>query len=248
MSRDSRRPCEYVLRRTRLGVCVATVVAACAASAQQPAQDDPPEAQPARGATSYMPVALERPFQEIYEEFSARKEEVMERARNLLEQRYDLSDRPVQGVTMTRGKPVQGGVRVRLPEGVSSWEELAAMPRSEIAARNLFPEGFKPLPHPFHEEGGMGFPQHHIDEILAQEQRDLNRFDVEFDIPEHFLPEFPPPIFLTTRPELGDVSQGQLVTTQNFFELFNGILNPKQLEGLRLLVSPFPQQQFNMTN
>ncbi|MFO7287130.1 MAG: cytochrome B6 [Gammaproteobacteria bacterium] len=248
MSRDSRRPCEYVLRRTRLGVCVATVVAACAASAQQPAQDDPPEAQPARGATSYMPVALERPFQEIYEEFSARKEEVMERARNLLEQRYDLSDRPVQGVTMTRGKPVQGGVRVRLPEGVSSWEELAAMPRSEIAARNLFPEGFKPLPHPFHEEGGMVFPQHHIDEILAQEQRDLNRFDVEFDIPEHFLPEFPPPIFLTTRPELGDVSQGQLVTTQNFFELFNGILNPKQLEGLRLLVSPFPQQQFNMTN
>jgi len=94
----------------------------------------------------------------------------------------------------------------------------------------------------------MVFPQHHIDEILAQEQRDLNRFDVEFDIPEHFLPEFPPPIFLTTRPELGDVSQGQLVTTQNFFELFNGILNPKQLEGLRLLVSPFPQQQFNMTN
>jgi len=38
------------------------------------------------------------------------------------------------------------------------------------------------------------------------------------------------------------------VTTQNFFELFNGILNPKQLEGLRLLLTPFPQQQFNATN
>jgi cytochrome c peroxidase len=47
---------------------------------------------------------------------------------------------------------------------------------------------------------------------------------------------------------LGDVSQGKLVTSQNFFELFNGILNPKQLDGLRLLVSPFPQQQFNATN
>jgi cytochrome c peroxidase len=26
---------------------------------------------------------------------------------------------------------------------------------------------------------------------------------------------------------------------------FNGLLNPKQLEGLRLLLTPFPQQQFN---
>ena len=35
------------------------------------------------------------------------------------------------------------------------------------------------------------------------------RFDLDFDLPDHFLPEFPPPIFLTTRPDLGDVSQGQ---------------------------------------
>ena len=31
------------------------------------------------------------------------------------------------------------------------------------------------------------------------------------------------------------------------YELFNGILNPKEIEGLRLLVTPFPQQQFNQT-
>jgi cytochrome c peroxidase len=42
------------------------------------------------------------------------------------------------------------------------------------------------------------------------------------------------------------VSQGQLVTSQNFYELFKCILNPKQLDGLRLLVTPFPQQQFNL--
>jgi cytochrome c peroxidase len=59
------------------------------------------------------------------------------------------------------------------------------------------------------------------------------------------MPEFPPPIFLTTHPELGDVSNGELVTNQNFYRLFKNILNPKQLEGLRLLVTPFPQQQFN---
>jgi cytochrome c peroxidase len=207
----------------------------------------PPGAQPAEAPTSYAPVATTRPFREVYREMSANKDRVMRRQRDLLRARYDLSDRPVRGVTMTRGKPVQGGVRVRLPEGVT-WEQLGAMSRTEIAERGLYPEGFKPLPHPFQEEGGMVFPESHIREILAKEQRDLNRFDVELDMPEHLLAEFPPPIFLTTRPELGDVSQGQLVTTQNFFELFNGILNPKQLDGLRLLVSPFAQQQFNLTD
>jgi cytochrome c peroxidase len=242
---NQRRSAHWVRTASICG-CAAAAFALTSSHAQE--QREPPGAQPAAAPTSYMPVALDRPFDEVYQEMSAGKEEVMQRAQALLEERYDLSDQPVEGVTMSRGKPVQGGVRVRLPDGVSSWEELAAMPRSEIQERGLFPAGFKPLPHPFHEEGGMVFPQHHIDEILAQEQRDLNRFDVEFDVPEHLLAEFPPAIFLTTRPELGDVSQGQLVTTQNFFELFNGILNPKQLEGLRLLVSPFPQQQFNLTN
>jgi cytochrome c peroxidase len=75
----------------------------------------------------------------------------------------------------------------------------------------------------------------------------LQRFDIDFDLPEHFLPEFPPAIFLTTRPDLGDVSQGKVVTVENVQELFNGILNSKDLEGLRLLVTQFPQQQFNAT-
>src|SRR5229473_2729278 len=52
---------------------------------------------------------------------------------------------------------------------------------------------------------------------------------------------------IVTRTDLGDVSQGKLVTIMNYYELFNGILNPKQLEGLRLLLTPFPQQQFNQT-
>ena len=93
----------------------------------------------------------------------------------------------------------------------------------------------------------MVFPQHHIDEIKRQEGRDLTRFDLDYDLPAHFLPEYPPPIYLTTRPDLGDVSQGKVVTIDNYYEMFNGILNPKQLEGMRLLVTPFPQQQFNQT-
>jgi cytochrome c peroxidase len=93
----------------------------------------------------------------------------------------------------------------------------------------------------------MLFPKFHIDEVKKQEDRDLTRFDLDHDLPDHLLPIFPPPIFLTTRPDLGDVSQGKLVTIASYYELFNGILNPKQLEGLRLLVTPFPQQQFNPT-
>jgi len=94
----------------------------------------------------------------------------------------------------------------------------------------------------------MVFPKFHIDEMLEQTGQDLSRFDLDFDLPDHFLPEFPPPIFLTTRPDLGDVSQGELVTHQNFYRLFQGILNPKQIDGLRLLVVPTAQQQFNLTD
>ena len=165
---------------------------------------------------------------------------------DLLNERYDLSNRPAQGVAMSRGKPVQEGVRVKLPAGMS-WETLAAMSPDEIREKNLYPKGFYPLPHPNHPEGGMVFPHFQIEELKKQTGRDLTRFDLDFDLPDHLLPEFPAPIYLTTRPDLGDVSRGQLVTTANYYELFNGILNPKQLEGLRLLLTPFPQQQFNAT-
>jgi cytochrome c peroxidase len=147
---------------------------------------------------------------------------------------------------MSRGKAIQEGVRVRLPAG-TTWDALAAMTPEDIKARGLYPAGFMPLPHPNNPVGGMVFPKFEIDEVKRQEQRDLTRIDVDFDIPDRFLPEFPAPIYLTTRTDLGDVSQGKLVTIMNYYEIFNGILNPKQLEGLRLLLTPFPQQQFNLT-
>jgi cytochrome c peroxidase len=71
---------------------------------------------------------------------------------------------------------------------------------------------------------------------------------VEFDIPDAFLPEFPPAIFIHNRPELGDVSRGQVVSLANFRELFKEILTPVQLEGLRLLLTPIPQEEFNLTD
>jgi cytochrome c peroxidase len=201
----------------------------------------------AKKASSYSPVVITEPFDSIVARWKAAKPEIMKRQMELLSARYDLSDRPVKGVTMSRGKPIQEGVRVKLPEGMT-WEKLAAMRPEEIREKDLWPAGFFPLPHPNHPEGGMLFPKTHIEEIKKQEARDLIRYDLDFDIPAHFLPESPAAIYLTTRPDLGDVSQGKLVTIENYFELFNGILNPKQLEGLRLLVTPFPQQQFNQTD
>jgi cytochrome c peroxidase len=168
------------------------------------------------------------------------------RQQDLLAARYDLADRAAPGVTMSRGKPVQDGVRVKLPANVT-WDRLASMTPDAIKAQNLWPAGLLPLPHPHHEAGGMIFPKFLIDETKRQTERDLTRFDLDFDLPDHLLPEFPAPIYLTTRPDLGDVSKGQLVTLSNFNELFKDVLNPKQLEGLRLLVTPFPQAQFNAT-
>jgi cytochrome c peroxidase len=196
--------------------------------------------------SSYMPVDIKEPFAKTMARMKAAKPEVMKRQMDLLKERYDLSNRPAKGVTMSGGKAVQEGVRAKLPKGMT-WEKLANMTPEEIRKEDLWPIGFLPLPHPNQMEGGQVFPKFHIDEIKKQEGRDLTRFDLDYDLPDHFLPEFPAPIYLTTRPDLGDVSQGKVVTIMNYYELFNGILNPKQIEGVRLLVTPFPQQQFNQT-
>jgi cytochrome c peroxidase len=201
--------------------------------------------QDARGKSSYDQVSPTLLGQETLRERKAKdqaaKPGVMARQKELLESRYDLAPKPDPKVKMTRGKPLQVGPATRLPRG-TSWDALAAMSPEEIRDKDLFPTGFLPLPHPNHEVGGMVFPQMEI-KLLAR----LERFDLDFDLPEHFLPEFPPALFLTTRPDLGDVSQGKMVTIDNFQELFEGILNSKDLEGMRLLVTQFPQQQFNAT-
>jgi cytochrome c peroxidase len=199
-----------------------------------------------QGKTSYMKLDITESFASIIARMKSAKPAIEKRQSDLLSERYDLSNRPASGVMMERDKPLQEGVRVKLPEG-TTWEMLASISPEEIRDKNLFPKGFYPLPHPNHPEGGMVFPHYEIEEIKKLDGRDISRFDLDFDLPDHFMPAFPPAIYLTTRPDLGDVSQGKLVALNNYYQLFNGILNPKQLEGLRLLLTPFPQQQFNAT-
>jgi len=197
---------------------------------------------------SYAPVDDRESFDAVKKRMAGSKAEVESKFQKLLKERYDLSDKALPGVASSgRGKPLQGGVRVKLPAG-TTWQQLGDLAPDQIRDKNLWPAGFYPLPHDNQAEGGMLFPQFHIDKIKKQDNRDLARFDLSFGLPEHFLPEYPPAIYLTTRPDLGDVSKGQVVTIANYYDLFNGLLNPKQLDGLRLLVTPTMQQQFNATS
>ena len=95
------------------------------------------------------------------------------------------------------------------------WDNLPEMTPEEIRKQKVFPAGFMRLPHVKHDVGGQVFPQKQIEQFPR-----LERFDVDFDLPDCFLPEFPPPIFLTTHPELGDVSQGEVLSADNFDRFF----------------------------
>lgn len=189
------------------------------------------------------PLNADRPMQkpeEIMQKEIAAKPGVMAAQRKLLEQRYILEPKFDPQVKMFRGKPVPIGPTARLATGVS-WQQIGEMRPEEIQQRGIFP--YPSLPHPLQTNGGQVFPKIQIDMFPR-----LERFDVDHDLPEAFLPEFPPAIFLNNRPELGDVSRGEVVSINNFYRLFKDILTPVQLDGLQFLVTPFPQEEFNPTD
>ena len=214
------------------------------APASSSALDTQPEKGQANGFDfSRDPFNARRPmqtFEEIMKADVADKSKVMDAQRKLLETRYNLTPKLDQAAKMSRGKPLAVGPTARLASGVS-WEALATLNADEIKRRGIFP--YPPLPHPKHVTGGQVFPQVQIRAFPR-----LERFDVDFDLPDAFLPEFPPAIFLQSRPELGDVSRGEVVSINNFHRLFKDLVTPVQLDGLRMLVTPFPQEEFNATD
>jgi cytochrome c peroxidase len=168
------------------------------------------------------------------------KAEVMRRQMQYLNERYDLSGRTDPAVTMSGGrKPIPVGPTAKLAAGVT-WEALGNMSADEIRQKNIFP--YTPLHHPLQDVGGMVFPK-----VQTQVVDGLERLEIDFDLPEAYIPEFPPPLFLTTRPDLGDVTRGQMITLQNFEAMFQDVLTPFQLEGLRLLLQKTTAQRHNLT-
>jgi cytochrome c peroxidase len=170
---------------------------------------------------------------------SANRASVKAAQQKLLESRYILQPK-LDSEKMSRGKPLAIGPTARLPQGMT-WERLADMAPDAIRQQGIFP--YLSLPHPLQANGGQVFPAMQI-EMFPR----LERFDVEFDLPDAFLPEFPPAMYLSNRPELGDVSRGEVVSINNYYRLFKDILTPVQLDGLRLLLTPFPQEEFNATD
>jgi len=206
--------------------------------------EDQPDKGQANGFDFFRdPLNAKKPmmtFEEIMQADVADKPKVMETQRRLLERRYNLSPRLDASAKMSRGKPLPVGPTAKLASGVS-WDALARMSPDEIKRRGIFP--YPALPHPKQVTGGQVFPQEQI-RVFPR----LERFDVDFDLPDAFIPEFPPAIFLNNRPELGDVSRGEVVSINNFYRLFKDLLTPVQLDGLRMLLTPFPQEEFNPTD
>jgi cytochrome c peroxidase len=195
-------------------------------------------AQKAKVVSSYMSVNQDVTFDQIKADRMKVKAERAKEHKDMLNARYNLSIKTSPDVVMSGGKHIPVGPTAKL-KGVT-WADLDKLSPEQIKSKDVFP--YKPLPFADHAEGGMLFPPMITDSLPR-----LVRFDLDFDLPEQILPDRVPPIYLTTRPDLGDVSKGRLITIDNYYEIFNGILNPKQLEGLRLLVTQFPQQQFNAT-
>ena len=193
------------------------------------------------GATSFGPPTLGMPFAEWRARGTAQRAAVDRAARAVLERRFRLDCRTHPEATMSRGKPQPQGPTARLPKDVESFEAYARLSPAEIRARGDFP--WTPLDHPLQSTAHMLFPAQ-----WTAVHPEHERFDVGFDIPDCYLPEFPPALYLTTHPELGDVSRGVEITYANYFDLLNGLITPEQLEGLRLLVTPFQTTWFNVTH
>ncbi len=194
-----------------------------------------------RGNSSFTSPELPMRFEQWLEFHRKQKPALMQDVHAYMATRYDFSARALPGYTMSGGKPIMAGPVARLPGGVESYEQLAAFTPADIKARDLFP--FKPLAHPLQSTAHMVFPRSWI---AAHPEHE--RIDVDMDIPEAYLPEFPPPMFLTTHKELGDVTGGREITLENYYDIFDGLLTPEQMEGLKELLRPSPTTWFNHTS
>lgn len=172
---------------------------------------------------------------------SKQKPMLMSEVKKYMSSRYDLTQNAIPGKFMSGGKPIMLGPTSRLPKTIKSYEDLATLSPSQIKEQDVFP--FKPLAHPLQNIAHMVFPRAWINKHPEHE-----RIDVDMDIPEAYLPEFPPPMYLTTHKELGDVTKGREITFENYYDIFDGLLTAEQMEGLKELLRPTPTTWFNQTS
>lgn len=193
-----------------------------------------------RGDSSWKSPTLPMSWDDWVKLCQEQKPKLMADVKMYMNGRFNFSGETIPGARMSGGKPIMKGPVCRLPKGVNSFEEMAGLSSDEIKRRDVFP--FKPLAHPLQTTAHMLFPDQ-----WTTAHPEHERMDVDFDIPDEYLPEFPPPMFLTIHKELGDVTRGQEVTLANYYEIFNGLLTGEQMEGLKELLRPSPTTWFNQT-
>lgn len=193
-----------------------------------------------KGASSFTAPTLPMRFEQWIAFHKKQKPKLMEDVRRYMNGRFDFHGRAIPDQFMSGGKPIMAGPVARLEGDIATYEALAALAPEEIRRRDVFP--YKPLAHPLQSTAHMVFPPSWV---AAHPEHD--RIDVDMDFPEAYLPEFPPPMFLTTHKELGDITNGREVTFQNYYEIFDGLLTPEQMEGLKELLRPSPTTWFNQS-
>ena len=194
-----------------------------------------------RGKSSFGSPELPMPWDEWVAFLSKQKPTLMKDVKVYMSSRYDFNGKTIPNQYMSGGrKPIMAGPIAVLPKAAKTYEKLAQFSPEEIKQKDLFP--YKPLAHPLQSIAHMVFP-----DSWNKAHPEHKRMDVDHDFPDEYLPEFPPPMFLTTHKELGDVTKGQEVTMSNYYEMFNGLLTAEQLEGLKELLKPTPTTWFNHT-
>ncbi|MDW7693696.1 cytochrome C [Flammeovirgaceae bacterium SG7u.111] len=194
-----------------------------------------------RGKSSFGSPELPMSWEEWIAFHKKQKPELMKDVDEYMATRFDFSGETVEGQYMSGGrKAIMAGPIANLPKGVKSFEQFNQLSAEEIKRKNLFP--YKPLAHPLQTTAHMVFPDN-----WNKSHPEHERIDLDHDFPDEYLPEFPPPMFLTTHKELGDVTKGREVTLANYYEIFDGILTPEQMEGLKELLKPTPTTWFNHT-
>ncbi|MBK8504952.1 MAG: cytochrome C [Saprospiraceae bacterium] len=194
-----------------------------------------------KGSTSFMNPELPMSWPEWIDFHRAQKPKLMADVRDYMRSRFDLTPVAIPGQFMSGGrKPIMKGPVAKLTPKINSYEDLAKLGPESIKRRDLFP--YKPLAHPLQSTAHMVFP-----DAWNKSHPEHIRIDVDHDYPDEYLPEFPAPMFLTTHKELGDVTDGKEVTFGNYYEIFDGLLTPEQMEGLKELLRPTPTTWFNQT-
>lgn len=194
-----------------------------------------------KGKSSFTTPELPMSWEEWVKFHEKQKPELMADVKKYMNSRFDFNGKTHEDKLMSGGrKPIMKGPIARLPKGIKSYEALDNYSASEIKNKDLFP--YKPLAHPLHSTAHMLFP-----DSWNKVHPEHDRIDVDHDFPDEYLPEFPPAMFLSNHKELGDVTKGREITLTNYFEIFNGLLTPEQMEGLNEFLTPTPTTWFNHT-